>query len=160
MWMPTVTVPVPRPVTDRASSISVVAESSMEKACTSASGGRRLRRLQSRKARALWEVVKQEALPVELVGGVNGAGARGSSSGASSGTAGLSTTACTGVRCLVGLEQNFVELFANGLRAFTAPSSSPSCQSGPESAFSFRWLPGLAAGFLQELSEAALPARR
>jgi hypothetical protein len=33
MWMPTVTVPVPRPVTDSASSISVVAESSMEKAC-------------------------------------------------------------------------------------------------------------------------------
>ena len=35
--MPTVTVPVPRPVTDSASSISVVAESSIEKACTSAS---------------------------------------------------------------------------------------------------------------------------
>ncbi len=38
MWMPTVTVPVPRPCTDNASSISVVAESSMEKACTSATG--------------------------------------------------------------------------------------------------------------------------
>lgn len=38
MCMPTVTVPVPRPVTDSASSISVVAESSMEKAFTSATG--------------------------------------------------------------------------------------------------------------------------
>ena len=38
MWTPTVTVPVPSPRTDSASSISVVAESSMEKACTSASG--------------------------------------------------------------------------------------------------------------------------
>ncbi len=38
MWMPTVTLPVPRPCTDKASSISVVLESSMEKANTSASG--------------------------------------------------------------------------------------------------------------------------
>ena len=38
MWMPRITVPWPMPVTDSASSISVVAESSMEKACTGASG--------------------------------------------------------------------------------------------------------------------------
>ena len=34
MWTPTVTVPLPRPCTDSASSISVVLESSIEKACT------------------------------------------------------------------------------------------------------------------------------
>ena len=38
MWMPTVTVPLPRPCTDSASSISVVCESSIENACT---GGQR-----------------------------------------------------------------------------------------------------------------------
>ena len=38
MWMPTVTVPVPSPRTDSASSISVVCESSIENACTSATG--------------------------------------------------------------------------------------------------------------------------
>ena len=38
MWMPRVTVPLPRPCTDNASSISVVAESSIENARTSARG--------------------------------------------------------------------------------------------------------------------------
>ena len=38
MWMPTVTLPLPRPCTDRASSISVVAESSIENAGAGASG--------------------------------------------------------------------------------------------------------------------------
>ena len=38
MCMPKITVPVPRPRTDNASSISVVAESSIEKACTFATG--------------------------------------------------------------------------------------------------------------------------
>ena len=38
MWMPSTTVPLPKPCSDRASSISVVWESSMEYACTSASG--------------------------------------------------------------------------------------------------------------------------
>jgi hypothetical protein len=38
MWMPSTTVPVPRPWTDSASSISVVWESSMENACTAAMG--------------------------------------------------------------------------------------------------------------------------
>ena len=36
MWMPSVTRPLPKPWTDRASSISVVLESSIEKACTAA----------------------------------------------------------------------------------------------------------------------------
>ncbi|EWS63405.1 hypothetical protein Y695_03361 [Hydrogenophaga sp. T4] len=38
MWMPSVTVPLPSPCNESASSISVVCESSMEKACTAASG--------------------------------------------------------------------------------------------------------------------------
>ena len=38
MCTPNTTVPVPRPCTERASSISVVAESSIEKARTGASG--------------------------------------------------------------------------------------------------------------------------
>jgi hypothetical protein len=38
MWMPTTTVPLPRPCTESASSISVVCESSIEYACTAASG--------------------------------------------------------------------------------------------------------------------------
>ena len=38
MWMPTVTRPLPRPCTESASSISVVLESSIENACTSAKG--------------------------------------------------------------------------------------------------------------------------
>ena len=38
MWMPSTTVPVPRPCSDSASSISVVCESSMENACTLATG--------------------------------------------------------------------------------------------------------------------------
>ncbi len=38
MWMPTVIWAVPRPWTDSASSISVVMESSIEKACTGATG--------------------------------------------------------------------------------------------------------------------------
>jgi hypothetical protein len=38
MWMPSVTRPLPRPCTDRASSISVVAESSIENASAGASG--------------------------------------------------------------------------------------------------------------------------
>ena len=38
MWMPSTTVPLPRPRTDSASSISVVELSSIEKACASASG--------------------------------------------------------------------------------------------------------------------------
>ena len=38
MWMPKITLPLPRPRTDSASSISVVWESSMEKACTGAAG--------------------------------------------------------------------------------------------------------------------------
>src|SRR5256885_157383 len=38
MCTPKVTAPLPRPCTDSASSISVVCESSMEKACTFASG--------------------------------------------------------------------------------------------------------------------------
>ena len=38
MWMPKTTVPLPRPCTDSASSISVVAESSTEKACAADSG--------------------------------------------------------------------------------------------------------------------------
>ncbi|MNT78076.1 hypothetical protein D3C72_2172750 [compost metagenome] len=38
MWMPSTTVPVPRPCTDSASSISVVCESSMEYACAVDSG--------------------------------------------------------------------------------------------------------------------------
>ena len=76
MWMPTVTVPLPRPCTDSASSISVVCESSIEKACTV--GQRQLvgdgRRLQRREAGALGEVLEQEAPPVELVGRVDRAG--------------------------------------------------------------------------------------
>ena len=77
MWMPSVTVPVPRPCTDSASSISVVLESSIENAATLASGrssGDR-RRGQRREAGALGEVVEQEPLPVELVGRVDRAGA-------------------------------------------------------------------------------------
>ena len=38
MCTPKITVPLPRPCTDSASSISVVCESSMEKACTDARG--------------------------------------------------------------------------------------------------------------------------
>ena len=38
MWMPSTTVPLPTPCTDRASSISVVLESSIENACTAAMG--------------------------------------------------------------------------------------------------------------------------
>ena len=38
MWMPKTTVPLPMPCTDRASSISVVIESSMEKACAADTG--------------------------------------------------------------------------------------------------------------------------
>jgi hypothetical protein len=38
MWMPSTTVPLPRPCTESASSISVVCESSIEYACTAASG--------------------------------------------------------------------------------------------------------------------------
>ncbi len=39
MWMPTMTVPLPRPRTESESSISVVCESSMEKACTPSASG-------------------------------------------------------------------------------------------------------------------------
>ena len=39
MWMPTVTVPEPRPWTDSASSISVVCESSIENASTPTASG-------------------------------------------------------------------------------------------------------------------------
>ncbi len=38
MWMPSTTLPLPSPVTESASSISVVCESSIEKARTGASG--------------------------------------------------------------------------------------------------------------------------
>ena len=71
-----------------------------------------------RKARALGEVLEQKALPVELVGGVDGSrllqqvqrrGVRG--------TAGLDHGLVLG-RVLVGLEQNLVKLVADGLRAF------------------------------------------
>jgi len=48
MWMPSTTVPLPSPCTDSASSISVVCESSIENACTGASG-----RLSSRISGAL-----------------------------------------------------------------------------------------------------------
>ena len=61
---------MPRPCTDSASSISVVLESSMEKACTSASGSWSLMAgaCSGGKGGALGEVLEQEALPVELVG--------------------------------------------------------------------------------------------
>ncbi|MNV21950.1 hypothetical protein D3C71_1129030 [compost metagenome] len=78
------------------------------------------------KACALGEVLEQEALPVELVGRIDGArllqqverrGVRGA--------AGVHHGLVLG-RVLVGLEQDLVELVADGLRAF-----APSQRGGP-----------------------------
>ena len=74
-------------------------------------------RLEFRKARALGKVLQQEAFPVELVGRVDGAGPdqqvqRPQVGGARGLDHGL-VLGCV----LVGLEQDLVELVADGLRA-------------------------------------------
>lgn len=119
MWMPSVTVPVPSPWMDSASSISVVAESSTENARTLASGNSSVMggAGSAGKACAAWEVLEQKPLPMELVRIGNGPN-------------GLEHDQRCGVRLLgrldhgfvfrrvfVGLEQDFVQLVPNGLRA-------------------------------------------
>ncbi len=76
------------------------------------------RRRERGKARALGEVLEQKALPVELVGRVDGARLLQQIEwGGVRGTAGLDHGLVLG-RVLVGLEQNLVKLVADGLRAF------------------------------------------
>jgi hypothetical protein len=69
MWMPSSTVPLPRPCTDSASSISVVAESSMENAWAPDRGNSSVMSGASSLAKpgALGKILQQETPPVELV---------------------------------------------------------------------------------------------
>ena len=118
---------------------------------------RRLRRCQRRKARALGKVFEQEALPVELVGRVDGArllqqierrGVRGA--------AGLDHGLVFG-RVLVGLEQDFVELVADGLGAFApAQGGGPLVNLREQGLLLLDGGQGLLQDFCGRLLEAAL----
>jgi hypothetical protein len=81
-----------------------------------AAGRRWLRRCQRRKAGALGEVVEQKALPVELVGRVDGAGLLQQIQRRSRRGALASTTALYSGAFLSG-EQDLVQLLADRLRA-------------------------------------------